>query len=164
MKEKILTFIGYTVLFTGIFFLVVGFGMLLDETEKPNQGLSIAVFSFSFTIPAAIMIWAGRRERKRREMLESIASIIRSYRRINLATLAGKAGIPIPLAGKLLARAMSRGLVKGKFDRTTDEFFTDDAEAQKLQYRFCPGCGSPLDRVYLEGDTVKCDACGFLMR
>ncbi len=165
MKSKLLAFLGYSVLFTGIFFFAVGIGMHFDKKdEKHTQGIPIAIFSFSFSVPGGLMIWLGRRARKDRERIESIASIVKSYRRITLADLAEKLFIPIPVAGKLLTKAITMGLVKGKFDRTTDEFFTDDAREKRLEIKFCASCGAPLDRVYLEGDTVKCTTCGILMR
>ncbi len=165
MKSRILTFLGYAVLFFGIFLFAVGIGMHFDiRDDRHSQGIPISIFSFAFSGPGGLMIWLGFRARKQRERIESIASIVKSYRRITLADLAEKLFIPIPVAGKLLTRAIAMGLIKGKFDRTTDEFFTDDAREKRLEIKFCASCGAPLDRVYLEGDTVKCTTCGILMR
>ncbi|HPA73449.1 MAG TPA: hypothetical protein PKY31_14335, partial [Spirochaetota bacterium] len=66
-------------------------------------------------------------------------------------------------ANRLLMKAVALNMIEGNFDRTTDEFFTSDAREQKLEFKFCPQCGSPLDRVYLEGETVKCGRCGGMM-
>ncbi len=165
MKGRLLAFFGYIALFAGIFFFSVGIGMHFDRSdERHTQGIPIAIFSFAFTAPGALMIWLGRKARKDRERIESLASIVKSYRRITLADLAEKLFIPIPVAGRLLTTAIAIGLVKGKFDRTTNEFFTEDAREKRLEIKFCASCGAPLDRVYLEGDTVRCTTCGVLMR
>lgn len=164
IKDTILKLLGYPLLILGIFVFIVGLGMLFDkDPEDAQNALSIMIFSGAFLLPAIILILLGRKASREEEQLKSIASIIKSYRRITLSDLAGKLHIPIPQAEKCLSKALSLNLINGNFDRTTGEFFTEDARAQKLEFRFCPGCGAPLDRVYLEGETVKCMNCGFLM-
>lgn len=163
LKNKVMKFFGYGLVFFGIFLLVVGIAMYVEAGKDSETGPPIAIASLSFLIPGGILVFLARQARKKQELIESIASIVKTYRRISLTTLAEKLSVPIPEAGNLLMMAVSRNLIKGNFDRTTDEFFTEDAKAQKLEFKFCPNCGGPLDRVYLEGETVKCSRCGLLV-
>ena len=94
------------------------------------------------------------------EILLAIAGIVNSHRRITLTDLAAKLMIPTDNMGNLLALAISQGLVKGNFDRTTDEFFTEDGKHEQHEIRFCSSCGSPFERIYLKGETIKCRSCG----
>ncbi len=141
--------------------LVAGIGIRLEDPKE--NGPTIAVFSLIFFIPGFIILYLERRSRKNREMLESVVSAVKSYRRIKLVDLASKLGVTAPRANALLMKAISLDMVHGNFDRTTDEFFTDEAREQKLEYRFCPQCGGSLDRLYLEGETVLCARCGVIM-
>ena len=165
IKDNILKFLGYSILIFGIFIFVIGIGMHFDEEDdKSKKGFPISVASFAFIIPGGLLLYLGRRAAKQEEQLESISSIVKSYRRITLSDIADKLNVTIPQASQLLTKAIAKKMIRGNFDRTTDEFFTEDAKAQKMEYKFCPSCGSPLDRVFLEGETVKCGSCGILIR
>jgi hypothetical protein len=165
IKDKLLKFVGYALLFMGIMLMVVGIAMHLEKDSKhSDQGSSIAMGSTAFSIPGAIMIFLGIKARKEFDMTAAITSLVKSYRRITLLDIAQKLGINVSDAGKLLTRALSEGMVRGNFDRTTDEFFTDEAKSQTLDYKFCPGCGAPLEKVILEGETARCDSCGKMIR
>ncbi len=159
-KAKIQKFMGYALLFFGIFVMVIGIAMMFDEKEEKSQSLSIAVASSAFSAPGVILLVLARKALREKEWLESATSIIKSYRRITLVDLAQKLNVPIPRASRLLSRALALNMIKGHFDRTTDEFFTDEAVTHRSQFRYCPGCGAPLDRVYLEGETIRCTSCG----
>jgi hypothetical protein len=163
LKIKVQIFFGYALIFFGIFIFIVGIGMIIDPGETRQKGLSIAVASLVFLIPGFILIMMGRKNRLEQDHLEYIISTVKSYRRIKLVDISQKLGISISQANMLLLKAVSGDMIKGYFDRSTDEFFTDEAQKQKLEYKFCPNCGSPLDKVYLSGETVKCNGCGFLM-
>ncbi|GEM_PF-560288 len=164
VKDTILKVLGYFLLVFGIFMFFVGVGMLVDKDQSDVENApSIIVFSGAFIIPAALLIYLGRKASKEEEELKSLASIVKSYRRIALVNLAEKLHMTIPAAENLLSKALSRGLISGNFDRTTDEFYTDEARPQNLKFKYCPNCGAPLDRIYLEGETVRCQNCGFLM-
>lgn len=155
---------GFLTLFAGIFVLVVGVAMMFDDDPVHSEtGRGVAMFSTSILAPGAVLLYFFRRARRRLERLESIASVVKSYRRITVADLAGKIGVSIPEASELLAHAIAEGRIAGNFDRTTDEFFTEEARCQDVKFKFCPSCGAPLGRIFLEGETVKCDRCGFLM-
>ncbi|MBP7583951.1 MAG: hypothetical protein KBA61_07955 [Spirochaetes bacterium] len=161
LKNRILKILGFSLVFFGVFMLVAGVGITI-EGEKDN-GPGIAVFSLIFFIPGATLLYLERRSSREMETLETVASAVRSYRRIKLVDLAAKVGITVPRANRLLMKAVALKMIEGNFDRTTDEFFTSDSREQKLEFKFCPQCGSPLDRVYLEGETVKCGRCGGMM-
>ncbi|HON79014.1 MAG TPA: PCI domain-containing protein [Spirochaetota bacterium] len=163
IKNRVMRFFGFGLLFFGLFLLIVGIAMTVEGGKDAASGPSIAIASLAFLIPGGILIFLARQARKKHELVESIASIVKTYRRISLTTLAEKLSIPIPDAGNLLMKAVSENLIKGNFDRTTDEFYTEDSKAQRLEFKFCPNCGGPLDRVYLEGETVKCSRCGLLV-
>jgi hypothetical protein len=158
LKHNILKILGYFLVFFGVFMLVVGIAIAIEG--KKDDGPSIAIASLIFFIPGYILLFLERRSRKRLEMLESVASAVKSYRRIKLVDLAGKLGITVPEASRLLMKAVTLNMIEGNFDRTTDEFFTNDARKHSISFKFCPQCGAPLDRIYLEGETVKCGSCG----
>ena len=161
IKDSIQKFFGYILLIGGIFFLVVGIGMLFDPDLKDrNVAPSIIIFSNAFTIPGLILIILGRRNNKIEEQIELASGIVKSYRRITIADLAEKLKTSNIKAEEILSKALTLKLINGNFDRTTGEFFTVEAENQEMEYKFCPSCGAPLERIYLKGDTIKCNSCG----
>ncbi len=165
IKDNILKFFGYCLLIFGIFILVVGIGMLFDPDQKDRDtGPSIAVFSFAFTVPGIILLRLGKKAQREEEQIKAVATMIRSYRRIKLQTIAEKLGVTVLEAEKFLSRALSAKLIKGFIDRTTDEFVTKDARVKEIEVKFCSNCGAPLEEVYLEGETVKCRSCGSIIR
>lgn len=148
----------------GIFIFIVGIAMLFDpDPDDSGVAPSIAIASTAFIIPGVLLIALGKRAHKEEEQLESLVSIAKSYRRITMDELSQNLNIPVERTGKLLSLAISKKLIKGNFDRTTDEFFTEDSKLQEINFRFCPSCGAPFDRVYLEGETIKCKNCGVLI-
>lgn len=165
MKKPIviimLSVAAYALVFFGIMLCIVGVAMHIDRTSvQSSSGLPIALASFSFTVPGAVLLYLSRRMKRTNDLLAGLASIVKSYRRITVADLAARLGIPVHRALTLLSRAIAAGLVQGNFDRTTDEFFTSDSQEQRMELRYCASCGAPLDRVYLAGETVRCGRCG----
>ncbi len=164
MKKAIATAVqwfGFFMLFCGMSTFILGFAMHLDSSSPGSKsGMPIAVFSLSFIIPGLIIIFLARKSKKNIELLQTITGTIISHRRMKISDMAGQLMIPEPHAAKLLAVAVEKGLVRGKFDRTTGEFFTEEAEQDIAKIRFCPSCGAPLDRVYLKGETIQCRSCG----
>ncbi len=161
IKISMLYVIGSLLVAMGLMVFFVGLGMACDHTDpKSKDGLPIAIASFALTVPGSLALLAARGVSRQRDIIEAVASITKSYRRITIVDMADKLHTTIPLAQKALNRALALGLVSGHFDRTTDEFFTREAAAQKADSRFCASCGAPLDRVYLSGETIKCAKCG----
>ncbi len=164
LKDNFLRFFGYVLIIFGVFILIVGLGMTLDPDPKDRDaGPSIAVFSFAFTIPGLLLLRLGKKAQKEEENIKAVANIIKSYRRIKLDTISEKMGISVMEAETLLSKALSAGLIHGFIDRTTEEFVTEEARNKKVDVKFCSSCGSPLDTVYLEGETVKCKSCGTII-
>lgn len=161
IKNNVLKVLGFILVFFGIFMLVVGIAIIIEGKKDDGPGITMA--SLIFFLPGFILLYQERRSRRRMEMLESVTSAVKSYRRIKLVDLAAKVGITVPQANRFLMKAVALNMIEGNFDRTTDEFFTSDSREQKLTFKFCPQCGAPLDRVYLEGETVKCGRCGAMM-
>ncbi len=153
---------GVALLIFGTAICILGLAMTAFDAspEDSRNGPQIALVSLAFILPGLFLMYLARRSRKRLEILLAIAGIVTSHRRITLADLAAKLMIPPTNAGNLLALAISQGLVRGNFDRTTDEFFTEDGKLEKSEIRFCSSCGSPFGRIYLAGETVKCRSCG----
>jgi ribosomal protein S27AE len=162
IKDSIQKIAGYTLLSAGLFILLVGFGMLLDPDEKDRKvAPSIIVVSNVFTIPGIFLVYLGKKSRRRENRLKSISGLVTSYRRISLSDIADKTGLDRKESEALLLKAISMELVKGNFDRTTGEFYTEDAIEDTNMLRYCPSCGGQFDHIYLKGDTVKCERCGY---
>lgn len=133
-----------------------------NEKEKIDGG-GIAIFSLAFVIPGSLLLYFGIKNSHFEDNVISAASIAKSARRITLIDLSEKMNCSIPVANKALTIALSKGLVSGNFDRTTDEFFTEEGNREKIEIRFCPACGAPLDKIYLRGETIKCNNCGVVI-
>lgn len=161
IKNNILRILGYFFVFFGVFMLVAGVGIIIEG--KKDDGPSVAIVSIIFFIPGAVLLYLEKRSRRQVELMETLTAAIRSYRRIKIEDLAIKLGISLNHADKLLMKSISDGLIEGNFDRTTGEFFIKDAEKLTVSYRFCPNCGSPFDKIYLVGETVKCSRCGMIL-
>jgi hypothetical protein len=160
---SVIQVIGLFILFCGSATFILGIAMHMDSSSaQAKSGIPIAVFSFSFLIPGIILFVLARKSKKNIELMQSITGIIISYRRIRISDVATQLMISGELAAKLLAAAVEQGLVRGKFDRTTGEFFTEEAENEAAKIRFCPSCGAPLDKLYLKGETIQCKSCGSL--
>ncbi len=161
IKNNFLRLFGYLLVFFGVFMLVAGIGIII-EGEK-DDGPSVAIFSLIFFIPGTALLFMEKRSRRQVELMDTIASAVRLYRRIKTEYLAVKLGITVHYTEKLILKAVSQGLIEGNFDRTTGEFFIKDAEKLTVSYRFCPSCGSPFDTIYLYGETVRCSRCGMIL-
>ncbi|MCX7679463.1 MAG: PCI domain-containing protein [Spirochaetes bacterium] len=153
--------IGYALIVAGFFMLVVGFAILVEG--KTTDGPGIIIISLIFFIPAWIILFFEKRSRREIELLEILTGAIISYRRIKIEDLSQKLSIPHHHTEKLLMKAIQCGLIEGSFDRTMGEFVLKDAEKLAVGYRFCPNCGSPFEKIYLIGETVKCSRCGMII-
>lgn len=157
--------IGIFFLFCGISTFILGIAMHIDSSSpQSSSGLPISIFSLSFIIPGAIATLLAVRSKKDIELLQSICGIVTSYRRIKTTELAEQLHIAEAAAARLLAVAVEKGIIKGNFDRTTGEFFTEDSETEQRALRFCPSCGAPLERVFLKGETIRCRSCGGIVQ
>ncbi len=168
MKNALATavqILGFFMLFCGSATFILGIAMHIDSSSPHAQsGVPIAVFSLSFLLPGAAMYLLAKKSKKNLELVQALAAFVTSYRRIRIADAAAHLMITEQQAARLLAAAVGKGLVRGNFDRTTGEFFTEEAEKETASIRFCPSCGAPLDRVYLKGETIQCKSCGGLVR
>ena len=133
--------------------LLLGIAMFLtSKAEKETEaGAGIAIFSISIVFIGGIFIYFGHKNGKFEEQVETVASIVKSYRRIKLFDLAEKMHVSVPEANKALSEAISIQLVEGNFDRTTDEFFTNEGKFGKTDFIYCPSCGAPFNKKFLEG-------------
>ncbi|MBN1498878.1 MAG: zinc ribbon domain-containing protein [Spirochaetes bacterium] len=162
VKDNIQKFLGYLIGSVGVLMMLLGIAMYFTSAaqEEIDAGRGIAIFSISLLLIAAALLYTGYRNSLFEEQVETAASIIRTYRRITLLNLAEKMHCSVPHAGKVLAKVISLQLVKGNFDRTTDEFFTEEGKYHRTDFKFCPACGAPFNSKFLEGDTIKCGSCG----
>jgi hypothetical protein len=71
--------------------------------------------------------------------------------------------VSIPEANRALSMAISIKLVNGNFDRTTDEFFTEEGKYVSADFKFCPACGAPYNKKFLGGEEMKCEHCGVIV-
>jgi len=165
LKHAFLKFTGFSLLIMGIFIFIIGIAMSVDkDSEQSKNGIPIAIASTAFMISGAILILLAKRIKNENDMVETAASVIKSHRRIKLIDLSQQMNVPLPDASRYLSKALSLGLIKGFFDRTTDEFFIEGTKIENVQYKFCPSCGSPLEKIFLEGETIKCSRCGILIQ
>ncbi|MBP7735830.1 MAG: PCI domain-containing protein [Spirochaetes bacterium] len=156
---------GLFILFCGATTCILGIAMHIDSSSAQSKsGIPIAFFSLSFIIPGLFLYMRSKKMKKNIELMQTIAGMVISYRRIKISDVAARLTMPEQLAAKLLAAAVEKGLVRGKIDRTTGEFFTEEAEHEVANIRFCPSCGAPLDKVYLMGETIQCRSCGSIAR
>lgn len=164
IKDNLQKFFGGILLGIGalLFFLGVAMYFTPDDDGQRSAGLGITIFSMAIILPGILLFYYGMKNAKFEQLVISAASIAKTARRITLMDLATKLNCPIPVAGEALNKALSLGLVSGNFDRSTDEFFTQDGEVQKIKIKYCPGCGAPLDKVYLQGETIRCQSCGII--
>ena len=161
IKNIILKITGGGLVIFGIFMLIAGIGITLEG--EMNNGPSIALSSLIFFIPGAGFILLALISSRNLEKLETVVSAVKSYRRIKLIDLASKTGFTVPEVNRNLLKGISRGMIKGHFDRSTDEFFTDDAVQRNDIQSFCAHCGAPIEGVYLEGESAQCRMCGTMM-
>jgi len=155
---------GIFVLFCGATTFILGIAMHIDSSSAESKsGIPIAFFSLSFIIPGLFLYIRSKKMRRNIELMQTIAGMIISHRRIKIIDVAAQLQIPEQLAAKILAAAIENGIVQGKFDRTTGEFFTEEAEQEVSGIRYCPSCGAPLDKVYLKGETIQCRSCGTIV-
>ena len=158
--NRVRMFLGYSLFFFGLGIMVIGIAIYFDDGKVKNPGLPIAMASTAIWLPGAVLVYMGKKWRARRELMESVVSIIKSYRRITLHSISEKLGISIPEANGLLSDALEEGMIEGNFDRTTDEFYVKDAKDERIEIKFCEHCGAELDKIYYQGDTIVCKSCG----
>ncbi|MCP4130611.1 MAG: hypothetical protein GY754_06480 [bacterium] len=166
IKDSVQKFFGFLLLIPGLLIFFIGGGMYFtgENPEQVQSGPVIVIFSLFLIIPGVILIILGKKNRKGEEVIESLVTIVKSYRRIPLSDLAAQLEIRKPAAQNLLMKALRLKLIEGHFDRTTDEFFTKEGEAKKPDASFCPSCGAPVEGVFLQGETVTCKTCGKIIQ
>ncbi|MCP4131693.1 MAG: hypothetical protein GY754_12005 [bacterium] len=174
-KTSMKKIIGYILFFSGLFFFVPGLGMFLTSTDPEELKTAKEMLLYPpilMIIPGIILIILGRRLNKKEkqidsneeEQIDSLVAVVKAYRRIALSDLADKLKIQVPVAQDLLIEALRLKKIEGHFDRSNDEFFTDEGEAKKSDVSFCPSCGTPIDGVFLQGETVTCKTCGKIIQ
>ncbi len=107
------------------------------------------------------MIILGKKAQLKEERVKAVANLIKSYQRVKLDTIAQKLAIPVLEVEQHLSTALSKNLTSGFIDRTTEEFVVEGAKGMDI--KFCTNCGSPIERTYLKGETVKCKSCGSIL-
>lgn len=164
IKDNVQKFFGGLLLLLGLLAFFLGIAMFFTpgDADEKSAGMGIAIFSLAFLFSGGALLAYGIKNARFEEKVLSAASIVKSSRRITVVDLAAKLTLSIPKAQKALNRAIELNLVVGNFDRSTDEFFTKESEGHKVDFKFCPACGAPLDRVYLKGETIKCRNCGVI--
>lgn len=161
IKDTILKILGYTLLFLGGLLFLLGLGMWIEgDPEYVDAGRGISIFSLGIFIPGIFMIINANRINREEKKIEYLVQLIKSYRRISLDLLATKTGDSPDSVEKLLAIALSKKLLNGWIDRTTVEFCTEDITSANEKIKICSSCGSAFDKVFIEGDTIKCSKCG----
>ncbi|HRX16874.1 MAG TPA: hypothetical protein P5123_11215 [Spirochaetota bacterium] len=164
IKDTILKATGYIFAIPGLIVFFIGIAMYLvskDPTEI-EAGAGIAIASMAFVLPGIFFLYQGYKATKEEEMVESLAMIIHATRRISIDNIAEKMGVSVPTARRFMLMALKLRLINGFFDRTTGEFFTEDGKTDTSPFKFCPHCGSPFNKIFLHGETIKCPACGSL--
>ena len=117
-----------------------------------------------FLIIGIFSIIISERFSKQQQELELVAGIIHAYRRIKITDISEKSGIPVFKIHKIIAKALDLKIIEGNFDRTTDEFFTDESLEEKVNIQYCKSCGAPFDREYYKGETITCSSCGSVVK
>ncbi|MBN2434400.1 MAG: hypothetical protein JXK07_03940 [Spirochaetes bacterium] len=162
IKDTILKAIGYIFAIPGLLVFFIGIAMYLvskDSTEV-EAGAGLTIFSMAFVLPGIFFLYRGYKATKEEEMVESLAMIIHATRRISIDNIAEKMGVSVPTARRFMLIALKQKLINGFFDRTTGEFFTEEGKTDTSPFKFCPHCGSPFNRMFLHGETIKCPSCG----
>jgi len=169
ISDSIYKILGYIFLLFGLFLLFVGIGMAVDPLRTPSgvepssTGIAVAIVSNIFILPGIFFFIKGKKKHREEMKLKNIANIINSYKGISIDELSEKSKIDKEEIPLLIAEAIKLHLISGYFDRTTNEFFTEDSQKKEVQIKYCPSCGSKLDKTYLKGDTIKCDHCGTII-
>jgi hypothetical protein len=161
IKDNMLKFFGILILIFGCFLLLLG-GMMWFEGDPRywTAGRAIVFFSLIFNVPGILLLINARRIHKVEVEVQRIAELIMVYRRISIDALSSKTGFtPAKIEG-YIGEALAHKLISGKIDRTTNEFYTDDAVSADLDKTICPGCGKPFPDNFIKGDTIKCPSCG----
>jgi len=160
-KDSLYKFAGSIVGFIGFLFLIIGIGMTIDP--KSEIGPEIMVISLIGLVPGIYLYYKGLIFSKKEKLLKETTALINTYRRISLTDLSEKLDLQLHETQEIISEAVSLKLIKGFIDRTTSEFVSENAENSSMNFKFCPSCGSQLDRIYLKGETIKCNQCGTLI-
>jgi predicted RNA-binding Zn-ribbon protein involved in translation (DUF1610 family) len=165
LKDDFYRWIGAILIGLGIFFVLLslmGATIWQEEMEALPEAYYgiIWICTAVFLLPGiAIFAWGWKLGQEERE-LEKLAGYLKSYRRINSHTLARKLGKTEYETEHLIAECVRLGLVKGYFDRSSDEFFTYQSVFEEIKRRDkCPNCGAAIDARVLVGESYECRFC-----
>jgi hypothetical protein len=166
IKDSFYLFIGYILVFLGLFILLIGIGMQIDPRpgSSPNDGWIVITLTLLFITPGIILVYKGKMIKKDEDKIDKISGFINTYRRIKIDKLAENMNLKRDNILDLIARGQSLDIIKGYIDRTTDEFFTDEGTASDDIKRSCSSCGAPITGTFLKGETITCQSCGFKMQ
>ncbi len=165
LKDDVYRWIGAILIGLGLFFVLMslmGATIWQEELEATPEayygiaGLCTAVF----LLPGiALFAWGWKLGLKERD-LEKLAGYLKSYRRVDSRILARKLGKTEYETEQLIAECVRLGLVKGYFDRSTDEFFTYQSVFEEVKrHEKCPNCGAAIDARVLVGESYQCRFC-----
>lgn len=135
------------------------------SSNTPQENASAATMMLLACTPAnvvltAIFLGLYFIRKKKEDKLEDLASYLKLYRRTPLVKVAQRLGMTEHNAERLLLKCIELGLVRGFFDRKTEEFILEESIASMREGVKCPNCGASSDTVALSGEILKCAYCG----
>ncbi len=142
----------------------LGVGMMACPTKEgdPATGFGLLVaFSFIFGVPAAVLLYLGKKEKKRGRALDHITALASASARLPLQQVASDLGVTVADARRLLMDAIHEGRIAGRLDLEAGTFISGTAHAgiQKVSMR-CRACGGQAEVVVGAGFSTPCPFCG----
>lgn len=167
IKDTFKKTIALALIVPGVVLLIIAvFGIISDTSKSENItiGIGVAVFSLVMIIPGILIYRSGQKHAREEMKVRELVSIVSTYRRLTVAEMGNKIGVPESEAHRLLNLAVDQHLLRGFIDRTTGEFFIAGSIQEIKNLSECPFCGAPVAQIFHTGETAKCQNCGSLFK
>ena len=125
----------------------------------------IALFfvGLGFLVPEGICFGIAYRWYRDERKLRDTVELVRVYRRIPISKLARKMGIAEAEAERRVIRCHEYNLFHGYIDRRTEKAFSMEGMLQERKITRCTQCGTPIDKIALVGEELRCSACDSIL-
>jgi len=141
--------------------LVVATDDIVHDAKSRSAAQGMLLLAGLFGMPGAALFRWGRTIGDEEERLSKVASLVQAYRRLAIPDAARKLGWTEYEVERVFAECVTREIVKGHVDRSTQELFTLSSLGEEIAQagHLCTHCGASLDRRFLTGETVVCPYC-----
>jgi len=151
----------------------------LDLSQNPLQTIYIPDDESSYTLKGLVRKYKvsgsfrtgppPKKSDTRSPIGKKALGVLKSFGSISMEDLTKYTGLTVEENRELVFELVGEGLVRGKFDPSSDTFVSADAadagkslRSEGLILAKCAYCGTPLPKGLTPGEELRCPSCGII--